>query len=192
MPNFERKVLVLDSRYEPVKVCTIEAGFVYLYSGRADSVVDSKRTIRGVTRTYSIPWIIRLTGCAPKARHSLTPRLSRQNIYLRDEYRCQYCLITFPTSLLTLDHLIPTARGGKTTWENVVSACKPCNHRKGARMIEELGLKLYKKPIRPVFQQSWLFVLRYGLTSVNIPTVWSDYVDLSFFDRLSAPLLKAE
>jgi len=85
---------------------------------------------------------------------------------------------------LTLDHLIPLARGGKTSWENIVTACKACNLRKGARTIEELGIRLARPPGRPQFNTTALFALRYGLTSHNIPESWVGYVDLSISNRL--------
>jgi hypothetical protein len=83
-----------------------------------------------------------------------------------------------------MDHLIPLARGGKTTWENIVTACKHCNLRKGARTIEELGLRLPRMPERPRFSGTALFALRYGLHRNNIPEAWMGYVDLTMSDRL--------
>lgn len=184
MSNFERKVLVLDSRYEPVKVVSMEMGFVLLYTDRATPLVDSDRPIRGVGKSFTVPWIIRLNNCSPRNRRLHGPRFSRQNVYLRDGYRCQYCNLAGPLQNLTMDHLIPSARGGQTTWENIVTACKSCNLRKGARTIEELGLRLPRLPARPQFHPTTLFALRYCLTRKNIPAEWVAYVDLSVSDRL--------
>jgi hypothetical protein len=83
-----------------------------------------------------------------------------------------------------MDHLIPLARGGKTSWDNIVTACKSCNLRKGARTIEELGLRLPRLPERPHFNGTALFALRYGLNRLNIPEPWVGYVDLSVSNRL--------
>lgn len=184
MPNFERRVLVLDSRYEPVKVVSVHTGFVLLYTERASTVVESPRVIRSVSSTHPVPWIIRLHNAAPRKRRMVGPRFSRQNIYLRDGYRCQYCNWTGSVLNLTMDHLIPLARGGKTTWENIVTACKHCNLKKGSRTIEELGLRLPRMPERPRFNGIALFALRYGLHRQNIPQAWVGYVDLSISDRL--------
>lgn len=188
MSSFERKVLVLDSRYEPVKVVTMQTGFVLLYTERAVPVVESERSIRSISRTYAVPWIIRLNNSSPKGRRLHGPRFSRQNVYLRDGYRCQYCNWTGPLANLTLDHLIPSAKGGKTTWDNIVTACKTCNLRKGMRSPEEVGLRLAHPPVRPHFHPASLFPLRYGLNRNNIPPVWLPYVDLTIIDRLSAAL----
>src|SRR6185312_6773699 len=89
--SFGKKVLVLYSRFEPVKVVSMKVGFVLLYSDRAESVVDSDRVIQGVSQEWKVPWIIRLRGCRPRNRRLGGPRFSRQNIYLRDGFRCQYC-----------------------------------------------------------------------------------------------------
>lgn len=74
-----------------------------------------------------------------------SPKFSRPNMYLRDMYQCQYCGDVFAAKDLTLDHVIPRSKGGKTTWENSVTACKSCNHRKGARM----DLKPMRHPFKP-------------------------------------------
>lgn len=74
-----------------------------------------------------------------------TPKFSRSNMYLRDLYQCQYCEEVFSAKDLTLDHVMPRSKGGKTTWENSVTACKSCNHRKGARM----DMKPIRKPFKP-------------------------------------------
>jgi 5-methylcytosine-specific restriction endonuclease McrA len=185
MPNFERRVLVLDSRYEPVKIVSIHTGFVLLFTERASSVVESARVIRSVSSSHLVPWIIRLHNAAPRNRRSGGPRFSRQNIYLRDGYRCQYCNWTGSILNLTMDHLIPLSRGGKTTWENIVTACKHCNLKKGSRTIEELGLRLPRMPERPRFSGTALFALRYGLHRNNIPDAWMGYVDLTMSDRLN-------
>jgi hypothetical protein len=183
MTNFARKVLVLDSRYEPVKIVSMNHGFVLLYSNRAECVVDSERTILGVGKKWTVPWIIRLSGCRPKLKRFNGPRFSRQNIYLRDGFRCQYCHWTGPTTTLTLDHLIPTAKGGKTTWENIVTACKACNMKKGAKTIEEMGIQIHRHPKKPDLQPALLFPLKYGLSPKNAPEVWLPYLNLSLAER---------
>jgi 5-methylcytosine-specific restriction endonuclease McrA len=185
MTNFERKVLVLDSRYEPVKIVSMHVGFVLLYTERAETLVESDRTIRSVSRTFTVPWILRLNNSFPKNRRLQGPRFSRQNVYLRDGYRCQYCNWSGPLAHLTLDHLIPSSKGGKTTWENIVTACKTCNLRKGMRAPEEVGLRLNQPPARPQFHPGSLFALRFGLNRNNIPPVWLPYVDLSVLDKMT-------
>ncbi|WGL60356.1 HNH endonuclease [Pigmentibacter sp. JX0631] len=186
MGSFERKVLVLDSRYEPVKIVTMELGFVLLYAGRVTSIMDSERQIQGVAKTWKVPWIVRLNGCRPRTKRLNGPRFSRQNVYLRDGFRCQYCMSQGGASTLTLDHLLPSAKGGKTTWENIVTACKTCNMKKGSKTIEELGIKLQRPPSKPQLHPTALFPLRYGITTKNAPQAWLPYLDLSVADRILA------
>jgi 5-methylcytosine-specific restriction endonuclease McrA len=73
-------------------------------------------------------------------------KLSRHNLYLRDLYQCQYCADTFDTADLTVDHVVPRASGGRTTWENVVTACRPCNSKKADKFGKPL-----RKPVRPEY-----------------------------------------
>jgi 5-methylcytosine-specific restriction endonuclease McrA len=77
------------------------------------------------------------------------PAFTRYNIYLRDEFVCQYCGDEFAVENLTFDHVIPRSRGGRTTWENVVAACAPCNHVKGNRTPREAMMPLITVPHRP-------------------------------------------
>ncbi len=76
-------------------------------------------------------------------------KFSRRNVFLRDENHCQYCDKKFRSHHLSLDHVIPRSRGGKTTWENIVCACRKCNVRKGGRTPHEAGMSLRRSPIRP-------------------------------------------
>lgn len=188
MTNFGKKVLVLDSRFEPVKVVSMQVAFVLIYSDRAECVAESDRVIQGVAREWNVPWIIRLRGCRPRTRRLSGPRFSRQNIYLRDGFRCQYCHWTGSTTYLTLDHLLPSAKGGKTTWDNIVTACKSCNMKKGAKTIEELGLSLHRPPKKPDLHPSLLFPIRYGITSKNAPEIWLPYLDLSLAEKVLGEL----
>ena len=76
-------------------------------------------------------------------------RFSRHNIYMRDGNTCQYCAQELPRSELNLDHVVPRAQGGRTTWENVVCCCIDCNLTKAARTPEQAKMKLLKGPVRP-------------------------------------------
>lgn len=76
-------------------------------------------------------------------------KFSRQNVFLRDRHTCQYCRNAFPESKLNLDHVHPRGRGGKTSWENIVASCVPCNSRKANRLPHEAGMKLLKEPRAP-------------------------------------------
>lgn len=103
--------------------------------------------IRSVNFEIQVPRVLRLLRYdrVPKQR----VRLNRRNVFARDANRCQYCGKRFSTSELSLDHVVPTCRGGITSWENLVCACVKCNVRKGGRTPQQAGMKLVTKPVRP-------------------------------------------
>jgi 5-methylcytosine-specific restriction endonuclease McrA len=76
-------------------------------------------------------------------------QFNRRNLFARDENRCQYCGRRFPTTELSLDHVVPRSQGGRTTWGNVVCACTSCNKRKGGRTPSEASMRLVKLPREP-------------------------------------------
>jgi 5-methylcytosine-specific restriction endonuclease McrA len=94
-----------------------------------------------------VPRVIVLTHFDRVPRRQV--RFSRTHIFRRDRYTCQYCELTPPRSQLNLDHVVPRAQGGLTTWENVVCSCVPCNRKKGGRTPEQAGVRLRRRPRRP-------------------------------------------
>jgi hypothetical protein len=142
-----RLVLVLNKGYMPVNVISARRAFTLIFKGAAKVVTPSSYFIRtGLGTKEPIPSVIRLENYnrVPKVNRTL----SRKNIFLRDRHRCQYCLRSFTSNQLTLDHVIPSSRGGKHDWGNVVAACFPCNNRKSDRTPDEAGMPLAHKPAR--------------------------------------------
>jgi 5-methylcytosine-specific restriction endonuclease McrA len=157
-------VLVLNRLYQPIHVTTVKRAFTLLYAGVARAIDAQYRlfdfqswaalsaelhadSLGAVGRRIRIPRVIVLTAYErlPKVR----VRFSRANIYARDHNTCQYCGKTLPRSDLNLDHVIPRSRGGKTSWENIVCSCVPCNLRKGGNTPLEAGMHLLRVPTRP-------------------------------------------
>ena len=101
--------------------------------------------VRSVNHTMPYPSVIRLITYIRIPYRKI--ELSRRNIIYRDNFKCQYCGTR--TKDLTIDHVIPKSRGGDDSWDNLVSACKPCNNKKGNRTPDEAGMKLLSKPYRP-------------------------------------------
>ena len=98
-------------------------------------------------------------------------KFSRSNVFLRDLYQCQYCTDTFEAKELTIDHVIPRAEGGRTVWENCVTACKPCNHKKGTKNWRPL-----RKPFRP---DHFHLINKWKMRAVHVPhDSWYQYLGI--------------
>lgn len=138
----ESSVLVLNQNYDPLNVCNGRRAFVLLHRGKAEVLEHGVGVVRTATRSYPLPSVIRLAYLIRRPRPQ--PRLSRREVFLRDRYTCQYC--GKETRELTLDHVIPRHKGGKHVWENLVSACKVCNHKKANRTPAEANMTLVRPP----------------------------------------------
>jgi 5-methylcytosine-specific restriction endonuclease McrA len=138
------RVLLLDQTLFPVKVITWQRAMSYWLSEKAE-VLEYYETIsiRSVNQSWPLPMVIKLN--ARFRAHKKVP-LTRQNIFTRDHFSCQYCT---ERRGLTLDHVIPRSRGGPTSWTNLVTCCLKCNHQKGHRDPHEVGLILQAHPIEP-------------------------------------------
>lgn len=140
-----KPVLVLNQNYQPLNVCNARRAIILLGRGKAETLIDGREHISTVSRRVSIPSVIRLVYMVkrPMARR----RLSRRAVFYRDGFRCQYC--GKQSKDLTLDHILPRSRKGQHEWENVVSACIPCNHRKAGQTPREANMRLLTKPAAP-------------------------------------------
>ena len=142
------KSLVLNYSYEPLQFCSARHAIVMVLSGRAEEIESDDYIVHSPNASFSLPAVIRTLKMVRKNRNNKVA-FSKKNILKRDNYTCQYCSTTSQT--LTIDHIIPKSRGGKTTWNNVVVACKPCNLKKSDKTPEEIGFYLAKKPAKPDF-----------------------------------------
>jgi 5-methylcytosine-specific restriction endonuclease McrA len=131
--------------------------------------------IRAVHFQIQVPRVIRLLSYDRLPKRSL--RLNRQTILARDEHHCQYCGRRFPASQLSLDHVIPRSRGGRTDWGNVVCACLACNVKKGGRTPKEAHMSLVRKPLRP--KRSPLLLLK--LTNPKYES-WRTWLDGAYWE----------
>ena len=156
-------VLVLNRYYQPVHVTSVRRAVSLLYQGVAKAIdaqfrlyefagwaaltADAHDSIHTVSRQIRVPRVVVLSAYEHLPRGKV--RFSRLNIYARDHDTCQYCGKQLPRSDLNLDHVVPRSQGGKTSWENVVCSCVPCNLKKGGRTPDQAGMMLMKKPLRP-------------------------------------------
>lgn len=116
----------------------------------AHPAIDRGRSVRTVNLQIRIPRILLLEEYDRLPMKEI--KFTRQNLFERDRYTCQYCGNVFSHRSLNLDHVIPRDRGGRTTWENIVTSCLKCNTRKGNRLPHEAGVRLRRKPTRPKYR----------------------------------------
>ena len=148
-----RRALVLNQNYEPLNVCSARRAFLLVHRGKAETLAAAREGIRGVTMIFQLPSVIRLQHLVRRPRPRV--RLSRREVFARDQARCQYC--GRRGGDLTLDHVVPRHRGGEHRWENLVAACRRCNHRKAGRTPREAGMTLLQQPVRPRATHATIF-----------------------------------
>ncbi len=138
-------VLVLNQNYEPLNICRARRAVVLFYQGKAEMLENGSGFIHSANQAFPVPSVIRLAYMIKRPRPER--KLTRLEVFNRDEYTCQYC--GKQTRQLTLDHVIPRYQNGQHIWENVVSACVPCNRHKAGRTPEEARMKLVRHPSPP-------------------------------------------
>lgn len=159
----ESKVLVLNSSCLPINICSWRRALILLLKGKADGVEDSGKKIN--SGRFTLPLVIRLKGYVPVPYSGVV--YARKNVFLRDNYTCQYC---GRTTNLTIDHVIPRSKGGEDIWENVVTCCVRCNNKKADRTPEQEGMKLTGIPYKPP-SNLYLQITRRS----SVPKSWFNY-----------------
>ena len=139
------RTLLLNATWEPLKVISTRRAVVLVLAEKAEVVHQSGQQMHSASLAIEIPSVIRLRYFV-KVPYRARLRLTKKNIMARDEHRCVYCTKRADT----IDHVLPTSRGGKHIWENVVAACQSCNSKKADKTLEELGWHLSHKPVAPM------------------------------------------
>jgi 5-methylcytosine-specific restriction endonuclease McrA len=161
-------VLVLNANFEPINVCNTRRAIGLILSGKATLVLNGRGEIKTVSQIFPRPSIIRLGLMVRRPRQRV--RLTKREILRRDNYICQYCGQS--PSYLTIDHVIPRRLGGQHSWDNLVAACPPCNHRKGGRTIEQVQMRLLRAPSEPPASAAYLFA-RHMRDNID----WGPYIE---------------
>lgn len=191
-------VLVLNRNYFAIQVCDWKKAFSLLFQGAAETVDENLQTynfkdwadlsemmkespngfINTPTLKLAVPEIIKLTTYSKLPRAQV--KFTRSAIYNHYKNRCCYCGNIFKSSELNLDHVMPSSRGGKTNWSNIVTSCIPCNTKKSNRTPDEAGMTLLVRPTEP----KWLGYKT--LLEVRLPfTVkksWQQFLDKAYWD----------
>ncbi len=173
-----QEVLVLNSDYEPLNVCTARRAIVLVYMGKAEILhANPEYRVQSVKHSYDMPSVVKLRSQVKRPLPEL--KLSRRTIFARDNFTCQYCGIT--TKDLTIDHVVPRHAGGPATWDNLVACCKRCNIKKGDKLPHQVGMKLMRTPRRPRYTP-YISLTKYISGRKN--QIWKDYLPV-FADIVS-------
>lgn len=163
-----KKVLVLNQSYQPISITTVKHAVTLAWRDKVELIETSDKMLRTPTMEYPSPLVVRL-----KRNLKYNPfgrvELNKRNLFRRDNGECAYC---GSTDNLTIDHIVPKSRGGKSIWENLVTACHNCNNEKDNKTLEEIGFKLKFKPKQP----HHLMMLTQNIT---LPDKWKPYLYMS-------------
>lgn len=192
MKSQNNKCLLLNADYMPLSIIDWKRALTWLVRYENNSrygidIVDFYKDdfIIGVNnKKYPIPAVARTKRFFQIKDSSVT--FSRKNIFLRDQYTCQYCNQTFENKQLTYDHVIPRSKwnyinGSPTIWTNIVTACVECNRKKGNRTPKQANMPLYNLPIRPTKTSRYLPIAHH-LRKIKdtIPQEWKLYLPQSY------------
>jgi len=145
------QALILNADYEPLSyfplsVVPWQGAVKAIFRGTVNVVSEYERTVHASDFKMKLPSVLALKDYVKVKRQ---PAFTRFNLFLRDEWICQYCGEEFKTSELTFDHVVPRKHGGETSWENIVAACRCCNAKKGSKMPSRAGIYPIKEPKQP-------------------------------------------
>ena len=162
------RVLVLNATHEPINVCTVRRAAVLVLKDKAVVLEQADASLHSEFLTIHKPVVIRLVSFVHVPRDVHRRKITRKAVLARDAWTCQYCGTRKPG--LTVDHVIPRSRGGKSVWENIVASCAACNRRKGNRLPREIKMHPRKSPRPPgptVFIQ---------IAAPRVPRAWEEYL----------------
>jgi len=168
--------LLLNADFQPFHIHPLSTvnwqdAIKAIVSDRVTIVEEYEYEIHSASRAWRLPSVIALKDYVKRDQ---TPTFSRYNVYLRDNFTCQYCGCEFETRALTFDHVIPRHHGGVSSWTNVVAACSPCNHRKGSKLPAEAKMFPMIKPKQPT---SWdLHARGRRIPQKYLHETWRDYL----------------
>lgn len=171
-------VLVLDVGMRPLRVVSWRQSVRDLFLGKVEVIEwkfqEEDRSVRGASGPWQLPSIVRVLSNFKRER--IRVKFSRLNIYTRDRFTCQYCGRTFPATTegmknLTFDHVIPRSQGGKTTWENIATACSTCNPLKANRTPAQAKMHLIRQPRKPAY----LPAMKVKMDTRALPVEWRPY-----------------
>lgn len=167
----DRKVLLLTPWYFPIRVIRWQDAIKMMYEKSVDVIVSYDETVSSPSVTWQMPAVIKLHKLMHTRKRGV--RFSRFNVYTRDSFICQYCSKKFGWRELSYDHVTPRSSGGRTDWNNIVTACKPCNRRKSNKTCDESGMWPKNRPSLP---KALPINTVDGLNSEVMPPEWTPFL----------------
>jgi 5-methylcytosine-specific restriction endonuclease McrA len=162
------RVLVLNASYEPINVCTVRRAAVLILKNRAEILEQGDWALHAESFTLARPVVIRLLTYVRIPRDAHRRKITRRAVFARDRWTCQYC--GHERGNLTVDHVVPRSKGGRSTWDNIVTCCAPCNRRKGDRLPRQANMVPARKPKAP---NATIFI---HVATPTIPAAWERYL----------------
>jgi len=138
---------MLTAWYFPSRVLSWQDAIKMVYEGTVDVLAEYDEQVRSPSVTWNMPAVVRLRRNVGGFKKGV--KFSRMNVYQRDKFTCQYCGRKLPWEKLSYDHLVPRCRGGRTNFLNIVTACKPCNAKKGNLTCDQAGMFPLSRPVKP-------------------------------------------
>jgi 5-methylcytosine-specific restriction endonuclease McrA len=163
--------LLLNSSYEPMRVVSWQKALILWFQGKVEVLEYHSSFARSARDSFQLPSVLRLKSYI-RPRTNGAVRFCRENVYIRDNFTCQYCGTKLPSRQLTLDHVVPASKQGEKSWTNVVSACRGCNQKKAARTPAQANMPLLREPKMP----TWLPALEFEIQPETVPTTWQQYL----------------
>jgi 5-methylcytosine-specific restriction endonuclease McrA len=168
------QTLLLDAAYRPIGTISWQEAIQKVMKGTVIVLEEYDQEVRSAYMVWKVPCVVALLKWQPTRKRI---KFNRKNIYLRDEFTCQFCgknqeQLRDGIKSLTFDHVLPRSRGGKTSWENIVTACLKCNGQKAARTPQEAGMKLKRLPVEPKHLK--MYAVPEGRP--NTPEQWRSYL----------------
>lgn len=164
--------LLLNASFEPIKVVSWQKAIVLWFQDKVEVLEYHKSFARSARDKFQLPSVLKLKTYV-RLRNRNFIRFCRENVYLRDDYICQYCGDEFPHRQLTLDHVVPASKQGEKSWTNVVTACRDCNQKKANRTPAQAQMPLLSIPKAP----QWLPIIDFEFKRGQIPDNWLQYLN---------------
>jgi len=165
------RTLVLTPWMSPHKIVHWTTAITMLYLDKIEVIANYDEVVRSPSTSIQMPAVVRLKKPVNHSKRGV--KFSRLNVLTRDKFTCQYCGFHGKMGELNYDHVVPRVRGGKTTWSNIVSACYPCNIKKGNKTPAEAGMTLRTMPVKP----KSLPMAPLQIRPTEIVEQWKDYVE---------------